>query len=155
MSAKLSAPPYSRAGAVVQGRIRAVDGNLQEEHGRPDQSVGDGGDPGAIGGNGTGHPQGGGVFDQIHRPLVEHGLTAPEVEEGPVAMGHQVIQDLPVAFRGDLVLFKLPEIFAVQKSLVAPLAAGMAAQVADVGDPEAQLADLPGPPGIQPGGRAG
>ena len=74
------------------------------------------------------------MFDEVHRALVEHGLTAPEVEEGPVAVGHQVIQDHPVARRFDFILFQFPKVFAVQEALVAPLAAGMAAQVAQVGD---------------------
>ncbi len=45
----------------------------------------------------------------------------------------------------------MPQILAVQESLVAPLAAGVAAQIAEVGDAEAQLPDFVGFSGLGPG----
>ena len=84
-------------------------------------------------------------------PLVEHGFAAPEVDKGVVAVGGQIPQDFQVALQRDFAPLQVPQVLAVEKPVIAPLAAGMAAQIAEVGDPEAQLADLVGFSGLSPG----
>ena len=71
---------------IMELGIGAVDGKLQEKHGRLDQPLGRRGNAGAVGGDGGGQLQGAGRLDQLEGALVEHGFAAPEVDQGMVAM---------------------------------------------------------------------
>ena len=119
----------------------AVDGDLQQEHGGLDQILGHIGHARGVGGDGRGHAQGRGPADDVHPAGVQGGLAAPEVHVGVLAVAMQVIQQGQIALGGNFLGLEFLQVPAVQKTLVAPLAAGVAAQVADVGDADGQLPD--------------
>ena len=145
-------PPLAEGRAALWGLGAVpVDGDLEQEQGRGRQPVHGGQELGGVGDDGGRHLELGGPFDDL-QPAVVHGrLPAPQVDRGVVAVLMEILQEREVAFRRDFLLFQIFEIAAVQEAVVAPLAAGMAAQVAHVGDADGKLTDASGLAGLGPG----
>ena len=60
-------------------------------------------------------------------------------------MAHQVFQHFQIAINRDFPFFKFFQVLAPEKTLISPLAAGVAAEIAKIGDAEADFANTPGP----------
>lgn len=59
-----------------------------------------------------------------------------------MTMGHKVIEDFDEPGRGDLRFFEVAELAAMEEAVFPPLATHDTSQVADIRNPDAELADL-------------
>jgi hypothetical protein len=130
--------PYS----IMELGVMAVDGYLQEEQWRFDQPFRAFSHARPIRGNGTGQAEVCGRVDEIQGPLVEHRFPTPKIDQGAVAMFHQISEDFLIPGNRDFILFQYFQILVMQETPISPLSAGMAPQIAAVRDPKAGLSDL-------------
>jgi len=133
---------HFRPDTVVESIKMAVNRELKQEERGLDKAIGRLGYPGPIGGYGGRQSKGPGSFYQIQDPVIKHGFTAPEVDQGTMAMGHQIGQYIKITAGWHFTSLEFLQVKSPEKTVFSPLPACVAPEVAKISDAKTHLTNF-------------